>query len=221
MVARSVALLALLAASGCSDDSKPPVKKDVAPPTSDLFAYCAASCSSGCCTATGSCATGDQPTACGASGAPCVACGAGQSCVNHACSGGGQKDARTDSRADSKSGSDLPAGSCTFEVGCGDNTKWCDAGKCVACATGKFNCDGPGQCECDGGCNGTTCTGTKSCDYYDLNVCGGDNTKWCWQNACTSCTSGFFNCNGTKGCECDSAGCNGAACAGKCSGGEC
>ncbi len=209
MSTRPLALLALLALPGCSDDSTP-TRKDVAPPTSDQFAYCASSCS-GCCTLAGTCETGDKATACGTGGASCVACGTGQSCVSHACSGGGTKDARADQ----------PAPACTFEVGCGDTSKWCDTGKCVACAAGKANCDGKGQCECDGTCNGATCSGTKSCDYYDQNVCGGDNTKWCWQNACTGCSAGFFNCNGTKGCECDSAGCNGAACAGKCSGGEC
>jgi hypothetical protein len=210
MVVRTVALVALLAASGCSDDSNPPVQKDVTTASSDQFAYCATSCA-GCCSASGACETGDKPTACGTGGAPCIACGAGQSCVNHSCGGGKQ---------DSGPGGDL-APACSFEVGCGDSTKWCDAGKCVACATGKANCDLKGQCECDGTCNGTTCSGTKNCDYYDLNVCGGDTSKWCWQNACTSCTTGWFNCNQTKGCECDSAGCNGTACAGKCSGGEC
>jgi hypothetical protein len=110
---------------------------------------------------------------------------------------------------------------CTFESGCNDETKYCDLGTCIACPTDTYNCNGTGDCECTGGCNGTSCTGTTSCDYYDTNVCGGDQSKWCYQTKCIDCSSGFFNCNSTMGCECDSQGCNGTQCAGKCSGGEC
>jgi hypothetical protein len=110
---------------------------------------------------------------------------------------------------------------CTFETGCNDNTKYCDYGTCTPCPAGTFNCNGSGDCECSDGCDGTSCTGATACDYYDQNVCGGDNTQWCYENQCQSCTGGYFNCNGTKGCECDSQGCNGAQCAGQCSGGEC
>jgi hypothetical protein len=158
---------------------------------------CATTCS-GCCVGE-TCVSAPTDAKCGTKGAACVDC----TTTGKVCSAG------------------VCETKCTFEGGCGDNTKWCDVGKCVACATGKFNCDNKWQCECDGGCNGTSCTGTTSCDYYDQNVCGGDTSKWCWNNACTSCSAGWFNCNKTKGCECDSAGCNGTACAGKCSGGEC
>lgn len=213
MVSARLLVLLVILAPACSDDVTPP-RKDMSSPSSDQFLYCSLSCS-GCCATDGTCRTGDQATACGSGGVPCVACGTGQSCANHICSGGSK-----DSGGDKAPGADQ-APKCTFDVGCGDSSKWCDVGSCVACAAGKANCDGKGQCECDGTCNGTVCTGTTSCDYYDANVCSGDTGKWCWQNACTTCSSGFFNCNKTKGCECDSAGCNGVACAGKCSGGEC
>jgi len=111
---------------------------------------------------------------------------------------------------------------CTSASGCNDSSKFCDLGACKPCPSGSFNCNNKDDCECKGtGCDGTSCQGATTCDYSDLNVCGGDSTKWCWQGACQACTSGYFNCNKTKGCECDSAGCNGAACAGTCSGGEC
>jgi hypothetical protein len=110
---------------------------------------------------------------------------------------------------------------CTIDVGCGDSSKYCDMGQCMPCPAGQANCDGKGTCECTGTCDGTACTGTKACDYTDTNACGGDTSQWCYENQCKPCTSGFYNCNNTKGCECDSAGCNGTACAGKCMGGEC
>ncbi len=109
---------------------------------------------------------------------------------------------------------------CTSTVGCTDTGQYCDFGVCTPCDGGRFNCDGAGNCECDTlGCNGDQCVGERACDYYDADGCG-DNTKWCYQNVCQPCSSGF-NCNGTMGCECDSAGCTGDQCTGKCSGGEC
>lgn len=110
---------------------------------------------------------------------------------------------------------------CTNTGGCGDTTKFCDFGKCKACAAGTYNCDLIGDCECTGTCGGTVCRGTTACDYLDQDACGGDTTQWCYQGECRPCSSGF-NCNNTKGCECDSAGCAAnKTCAGKCSGGEC
>jgi hypothetical protein len=110
---------------------------------------------------------------------------------------------------------------CDFAVGCGDPTLHCDVGKCVPCPAGTYNCNGSADCECQGGCDGTSCKGASSCDYYDQDACGGDSSRWCYQNVCIDCSAGWFNCNHTKGCECDSGGCAGTACAGKCSGGEC
>jgi hypothetical protein len=110
---------------------------------------------------------------------------------------------------------------CVSATGCNNTGLYCDFGTCTACAAGRFNCNGRDECECDSaGCNGTDCVGQRACDYSDQNVCGGDTTKWCWKNECNDCSTGF-NCNGTKGCECDTAGCNGTQCAGQCSGGEC
>lgn len=110
---------------------------------------------------------------------------------------------------------------CERATGCGDVTEFCEIGACKPCPAGKFNCNGADDCECEGGCDGTACKGAQSCDFSDTDVCGGDTSKWCSKNACTSCSTGFFNCNKTKGCECDKAGCNGTACAGKCFGSEC
>ena len=121
-----------------------------------------------------------------------------------------------------RAGEARPVGeSCSFDVGCGDSGFYCDVGKCIPCPTGKYNCNGQADCECQGGCDGATCKGASSCDYYDKNACGGDSSKWCYQTLCQDCTPGWFNCNHTMGCECDSQGCLGTACAGKCSGGEC
>ena len=59
------------------------------------------------------------------------------------------------------------------------------------------------------------------CNYDDLNACGNDPKLWCYEGSCVSCSTGFFNCNHTKGCECTNGGCNGTTCEGNCSGGEC
>ncbi len=187
-------------------DTRPPRQDssgtdDLLPSGESAVGRCNAStCAAGCCQGT-DCVTPATDTSCGKAGAACVDCTA----TGTQCSGG----------------TCVAKAECTFEGGCGDNTKYCDVGKCVACPTGRYNCDNKGQCECEGGCDGTACQGTTSCDYYDQHVCGGDTSKWCWQNECKSCSTGFFNCNMTKGCECDAAGCNGTSCAGKCSGGEC
>jgi hypothetical protein len=110
---------------------------------------------------------------------------------------------------------------CDGKSGCGDVTKFCEIGVCKPCPTGKFNCNSADGCECEGGCDGAKCKGSQSCDFSDADVCGGDTSQWCSSNACTACSTGFFNCNKTKGCECDKAGCSGSACAGKCFGSEC
>jgi hypothetical protein len=39
----------------------------------------------------------------------------------------------------------------------GDTGQYCKDGKCVACPTGKFNCDKTKDCECTGGCVGKKC----------------------------------------------------------------
>lgn len=113
---------------------------------------------------------------------------------------------------------------CQFDQGC-DDGHFCDIGDCIPCPTGTKNCEGKGWCECTGTCNGALCVGDRACDYYDEGVCGGDNTNWCYENVCKLCAEDSpgtsFNCNGTKGCECDEQGCDGTACKGKCTGGEC
>ena len=188
----------LICVAACSGDSTPDSSGwiDLQPA---VEASCAPSTCTGCC-AGATCVMTPNDAHCGTGGVACDDCAArGQSCGPTGC------------RAQ-----------CSFETGCADSTKYCDFGKCVACPSGRLNCDGPGECECEGtGCAGTSCRGVTSCDYYDVSVCGGDTRKWCWQNACTDCSAGSFNCNKTKGCECDSAGCSGSSCAGKCLGGEC
>jgi hypothetical protein len=95
-----------------------------------------------------------------------------------------------------------------------------------------LNCDKTGACECSGSppsCSGTTCTTTVGCDYYQNPQACKDASEWCYQAACKTCSSGFFNCNRTMGCECTKSGgcstasdcCNGTACRYQCSGGEC
>ena len=184
--------------AGCPGDSSTPDSKGSTDRQIAVEATCGpGTCSGGCC-AGATCVIPPNDAHCGTGGVACDDCAArGQSCGATGCKAG-----------------------CSYESGCGDSTKYCDVGKCVACPAGRLNCDGPGHCECEGSCAGASCRGVTSCDYYDTSVCGGDTKQWCWQNACTSCSSGF-NCNKTKGCECDAAGCSGNECAGKCLGGEC
>ena len=200
--ARLFGALVLICVAGCPGDGSSP---DSRPWTwiddrQIVEVTCGPStCASGCC-AGAACVIPPSDAKCGTGGVACDDCAArGQSCGPTGC------------RAQ-----------CSFATGCADSTRYCDFGKCVACPAGRLNCDGPGECECQGtGCAGASCRGVTSCDYYDMPVCGGDTSKWCWQNACTGCSPGGFNCNKTKGCECDSAGCSGSSCAGKCLGGEC
>jgi hypothetical protein len=110
---------------------------------------------------------------------------------------------------------------CTSQTGCNDPSMYCDFGTCTPCPEGTYNCNGRDECECSEGCDGSACKGATACDYSDQNVCGGDTSKWCYQNECVSCSDGFYNCNNTMGCECDAAGCDGTQCAGQCTGGEC
>lgn len=170
-------------------------------------------CSAGGCELFGAKTCGSQSTYCDAATKTCKPCASGT--YNCSLNGGDcECTVGCDGTACKKE--------CTAAAGCNDTSKFCDFGSCKACPTGTFNCNNKDDCECTGtGCDGTACKGTTTCDYSDANVCGGDTSKWCWQGACKACTTGWFNCNTTKGCECDSQGCNGAVCAGSCSGGEC
>lgn len=54
-------------------------------------------------------------------------------------------------------------------------------------------------------------TSTGSCSATQAGACGGDS-EWCTNDGqCQSCASGWFNCNGTYGCECRY-GCYGSGC---------
>ncbi len=52
------------------------------------------------------------------------------------------------------------AGNCSnvSAFSCGASDKYCDAGSCSKCASGKLNCNGVAGCECAGTCNGTSCS---------------------------------------------------------------
>ncbi len=173
-------------------------------------------CAKDGCETFGSKTCGSQSQYCDEESGECLECADG----TYNCSSNGG-DCECTNGCDGSSCLDI----CQFDQGC-DTDHFCDIGDCIACLTpGTKNCDGKGWCECTGTCNGTQCIGDRSCDYYDESVCGGDNTKWCYESVCQLCAEDSpgtsFNCNGTKGCECDEQGCNGTACAGKCSGGEC
>ncbi len=110
-----------------------------------------------------------------------------------------------------------PSGPCsstdiTRACGGGDHGQWCDFGTCKPCPAGKLNCNLTDSCECSTACEGNKCRGAAACDYSDPPpVCGGDQTRWCYLNQCESCTSGYWNCDGTAGCEC-AKGCDGTKC---------
>lgn len=169
-------------------------------------------CASGGCELFGAKTCGSQNRYCDVASSTCKPCASGTS--NCSLNGG---DCECTTGCDGTSCKT----ECKAATGCTDTSKYCDFGTCKPCPAGKFNCNNKDDCECSGGCNGTICKGSTTCDYSDADVCGGDTTQWCWQGKCQACSTGWFNCNKTKGCECDSAGCNGAACAGTCSGGEC
>lgn len=165
-----------------------------------------------------------------------IACGASAVCVDGGCVCDGANDCNEDLGAAGGDGCECAGtcngtqctmgGACEYDVAgsCGtEDGLWCANGACAPCAAGKKNCDLQGTCECEGECDGTMCA-SMACTYDEMDACNGDDSMWCSsvaQNTCVSCSAGFFNCNNTAGCECDSAGCNGQACAGQCFGGEC
>lgn len=173
-----------------------------------------------------------DPENCGGCG---VQCGASTVCMNSMCMCSGANDCNSDIGAPGGDGCEcagtcdgtmcMAGGACDYDVAgsCTSDGEWCANGACSPCEAGKKNCDLRGTCECEGDCNGTMCT-SMACTYDEQGACNSDDSMWCSsiaQNTCVSCTTGFFNCNNTAGCECDSAGCNGQECAGQCFGGEC
>lgn len=84
---------------------------------------------------------------------------------------------------------------------------------CQTCPAGYSNCDGVGNCECSGGCNGGQCAGgSGSCDPSKTNSCGASGA-FCdtGSKACANCQAGYSNCDGQWGCECNGT-CNGTQC---------
>ena len=78
------------------------------------------------------------------------------------------------------------------------NTQSCAYG-CAGCPPGE-----PDVCkDYLGQDDAQACSDGPICDYYDQDVCGGVSNLWCYNGECKKCTSGFSNCDGTKGCECE------------------
>jgi hypothetical protein len=121
---------------------------------------------------------------------------------------------KTSDLSDSRVQSDSQAGECTWDgkKSCGDTTKYCDdsiGNKCVACPSGRFNCDHRFDCECTQGCNGDKC---KYPDCSAKTGCG-DVALFCEFGDCFNCAPNTFNCDGAYGCECAD-GCDGTKCKG-------
>ncbi|MCA9672321.1 MAG: hypothetical protein KC503_42295 [Myxococcales bacterium] len=84
---------------------------------------------------------------------------------------------------------------------------------CQTCPAGYSNCDGVGNCECSGSCNGNQCqSGNGGCDPSTTNSCG-SNGAFCdtSSKACANCQAGYTNCDGQWGCECQGT-CSGSQC---------
>ncbi len=92
---------------------------------------------------------------------------------------------------------DCPAG----QTACGS--------RCVATSTDPNNCGLCARQSLTGVCVGGTCQ--PECTYDDLNACGGDKQKWCANGYCQPCANGRFNCDNTRGCECET-GCDNDRC---------
>ncbi len=95
--------------------------------------------------------------------------------------------------------------------GCDDGRLECDD-RCVNVQTDPKNCGFCGNSCPSGLCSGGVCqASTKECEYYQENVCGGDQAMWCGSGSCVPCANGRFNCDRTGGCECET-GCDNDRC---------
>ena len=133
----ALSAVVLLSVASCSSDSAPPPDSEVVIdqlPAGDKLPCGPATCAKGCCSS-GTCVTPPRDTNCGTGGAACVDCTPkGLTCSGTGC-----------------------VAQCKFETGCADSTKYCNAGNCVPCSGGTFNCDLTSDCECPKGCLGTKC----------------------------------------------------------------
>ena len=98
----------------------------------------------------------------------------------------------------------------TAAFACGQNTSFCQNGSCQQCPSGMLNCDGVGDCECGGSCNGSACQSGRPCDPQTAKSCE-YFTLYCNAGSCGPCPAGRFNCDGVGDCECQT-GCSGASC---------
>ena len=78
--------------------------------------------------------------------------------------------------------------------------RYCDKtdNKCKTCPTGKFSCDGTGDCT-DDTCESTT----KECEPGTDNSCD-TALRYCEVDTCIPCTGDTFNCNGKNTDKCES-----------------
>ncbi len=75
--------------------------------------------------------------------------------------------------------------------------------------SGSWCCDEGGYWKlCTNACSGGVCTASAPTPTptpapqctYETGGCN-DVNKWCYNNQCTSCTAGYYNCNSIQGCE--------------------
>ncbi len=120
--------------------------------------------------------------------------------------------------------------SLVFALGCGDDDpgSGVDAGERASTDGGRRDAGDPN----DAGESGEDATTTPTdaggntdtdaeaddagqpppeCTYEDENVCDGNQDRWCGGGSCVACEEGMFNCDLTRGCECEG-GCDGMAC---------
>lgn len=152
----------------------------------------ATTCANGCCTASGACITMTTPSRCGAGGAACMQCNAGNYCNAGAC-------------APCAGCIDVNTGACavgTDNTACGKNGAFC-----TACDTASGNTCTNNACIGNGTCNATNCA--NGC--CDGNTCKPQNM---YTNAqCGTGTPGAActTCQGIAQCDLDAGICVGGA----------
>lgn len=87
--------------------------------------------------------------------------------------------------------------------GCPSTDQWCSTVQlaCISCSNGFANCDQTMGCECQGYCDESgECQ--PHCSQNVEDDCD-SALQWCNVDQCQACPSGFVNCDGVDGCECD------------------
>ena len=129
------------------------------------------------------------------------ACAANQRCNNSTCGcrpNYDDCDNNASNGCEAKLDSDQHCGACGNSCGNGAS---CSSGSCQ-CQSGRQNCDGTfsNGCECTTGCDGSNCKAV-GCNPSTAGACGG-SSSYCDNGTCRTCAAGFYNCDGTGGCEC-------------------